>query len=227
MRTAIVLLALLAGCKDKTKAEAPKVGSASAVATPAPLRLNELRLPKLAGTPPAKSKPLDAAKAEQLAKLDVDGWTRSVRLADARGLELRYAMTTFAVTVQAANCFDCLPMELDKWSAKSGALRSLVGRPLQDHKDTTWELGMTTIGGTPYAWTHHVGYAAGPDPNGVPIAYGTAYTLYFNDGINMIRVVAEYNADAPTSRDAMVRLAPKADLEQIAKAFADQFVHAW
>ena len=226
MRTAIVLLALLVGCKDKTKAEAPRVGSASAVANPDP-QPNALRLPKLAGTPPAKSKPLDAAKAQQLAKLDFDGWTRAVRLADARGLELRYTMTTLVVTVQAATCFDCLPMELDRWRAKSDALRSLIGRPLQDHEDTTWELGMTTIAGTPYAWTYHVGYAAGPDPNGVPIAYGTAYALYFNDGVNMIRVVAESNADAPASREAMVNLAPKADLEQVAKAFADQFVHAW
>ena len=78
---------------------------------------------------------------------------------------------------------------------------------------------MTDLAGTPFAWTYHVGFS--------PEAYGTAYTLYFNDGVTMIRVVAEYAGDAPASRDAMVAAASKDALAQSAKAFADRFVHAW
>ena len=227
---AVLLVVFALACKDKPTAETPKVGSASAVVaepTPAP---STLRLPKLAGTPPAKGKPLDAAKAAQLSKHDIDGWTRDVRLADAKGLDLRYRSTTpptLTVTVQASRCFDCLPMQHDRWLLKSDALRSLIAPELRDHKDTTWEMGMTTIGQTSYTWTHHIAYVVPPDANGLGAVFGTAYTVYFNDGINMIRVVAEYRDDAPVSREAMLRAAPRQDLEQVAKAFIDHFVHLW
>ncbi|MBA3499362.1 MAG: hypothetical protein H0T65_03260, partial [Deltaproteobacteria bacterium] len=158
MRSFLLVLALVVvGCKDKTTPEAPKVGS-----TAAP--------PDAVARPPSKSAPLDAAKAQQLAKLDVDGWTRDARLANASGLEVRFAKPPLAVTVQASKCFDCLPMEEAKWRAKSDALRGLIASELRDHKDTVWELGMTDLAGTPAAYTFHIGH--------VPAAYATAYSLY-------------------------------------------------
>lgn len=222
----VLLLVLALACKDKTKAEAPRVGSASAVATePA---ASSPRLPKLVGTPPVKAGPLDAARITKLSKRDFEGWTRDVRLADERGLEVRYRSTSrpsLTITVLASPCFDCLPMQEAQWTRKSDALRSLIAPELRDHEDTTWEMGTTEIAGTPYIWTHHVAYVA-PDARGMGGAFGTAYTLFFNDGTNMIRVMVEYTDDAP-SRDAMLRAAPKRDLEQAAKAFIDQFVHFW
>jgi len=246
VRNAIVLLALLfAGCKDKTKTATPKVGSASAStpgsgsATGEPARgsaaepqQNELRLPKLAGTPPVKTtKPIDAAKAKTLSEKGYDGFTKDVRVADDKGIELRYltkARPVIMVSVQATKCFDCLPMEEAKWKDKAESLKTLIGPELKDHKDTVFESGMTKIGETPYAYSYHVGYNISPDPEtGIAGAYGTAYALYYNDGVNMIRVVSEYKDDVPKTRDDMVNLTPKEDLEVIAKAFMDQFVHAW
>jgi hypothetical protein len=199
----LVLALALTGCKDKPKqAEAPKAAPADAQ----PLRA------------PAKSSKLDAAKAQQLAKLDVDGWTKTVRLAGGNGLDVRFTRPPLAVTVQASPCFDCLPMDETKWRAKDGALRGLIAPELREHRDTTWELGMTEIG-TPAAFTFHLGHTAA--------AAATAYTLYFNDGVNMIRVVAEYDGAAPPTREALATAAPKGTLEQTAKAFASRFVHAW
>ena len=237
---AILLLGLLA-CKDQTKSAAPKPGSASGVAVTgdAPTATEPvgsgsgsvLRLPKLAGTPPVKTtKPIDAAKAQELAKIEFESFTRDVRVADAKGIDLRYftkARPTIMVTVNATKCFDCLPMEESKWRAKSDALKYLIGPELKDHRDTTWELGMTEIAKTPYAWTYHVAYNVAPDTIGVAGSYATAYAIYYNDGVNMIRVVAEYKDDAPKSREAMLAMTPKQDLEQIAKAFVDVFDHAW
>lgn len=211
MRAAVLLLLL--ACKDQPAAVAPKVGSASAV-TPTPAK-----------TPPVRSAPLDAAKARELARRDVAGWTREVRLADGKGVDLRYRRAAIAVTVHVARCFDCLPMEDARWRAKSDVLRALVAAEVRDRTDTTWELGMTELAGTPAAWTYHAGYGA-PAPS-TGSAYGTAYTLYFNDGVNMLRVVAEYAGDAPASREAMIAAAPKAELAQLAAAFADDVVHAW
>jgi hypothetical protein len=221
MRSLLLVLAIVVvGCKDKTTPETPKSGSvAHADADPTPP--SRLRAPTLAGTPPVKTTPLDASKIALLAKHDVDGWTRQVRLADAKGLEVQYtsiARPTLRVTVQAARCFDCLPMKLDRWQAKSDALRALIAPELRDRVDTTWELGITDLAGAPIVWTYHVAFASP--------AFSTAATVYFNDGINMIRVVAE-SIDVPASRDAMVAAAPRDDLVHVAKAFLDDFVHVW
>lgn len=205
MRGLLLVLAL-AGCKDKAGTPTVKpVGSATVASTDA--------------RPPTKSPPLDAAKAQQLAQIEVTGWTKTIKLADAKGLELRYDRAPLRVTVQVSACFDCLAMEEARWRAKSDALRGLIAPELRDHRDTTWELGMTDLAGMPAAWTYHVGFAAE--------AHGTAYTLYFNDGTNMIRVVAEHAGAVPASREAMIGTAPRDTLALTAKQFADQFVHAW
>ena len=71
----------------------------------------------------------------------------------------------------------------------------------------------------------HVHWAA--DDTGQPQgSYSNAYVLYFNDGINQIRVVAEYKDDA-MSREDMLKVAPREDLEKLAKSFLDAFTHAW
>jgi hypothetical protein len=62
---------------------------------------------------------------------------------------------------------------------------------------------------------------------GNPIgAFSDAYALYYNDGVNQIRVVAEYKDD-PTTREDMLAIAPKEDLERLAKAFLAAYTHAW
>ena len=205
MRRLLLVLALV-GCKDKSGTPTVQpVGSATVASTDA--------------RPPVKSPPIDAAKAEQLAQLEVTGWTKTTKLADAKGLELRYDRAPLRVTVQASACFDCLAMDEPKWRAKSDALRGLIAPELRDHKDTTWVMGMTELAGVAAAWTYHIAYS--------PVAHGTAYTLYYNDGTNMIRVVAEYAGGVPDSRDAMIVTAPQETLALTAKEFADQFVHAW
>src|SRR6187399_516952 len=105
----VVLLLALAGCKDKAGTPTVNPVGSGAVAT-------------TDAKPPAKSPPLYAAKAQQLAQQDVTGWTKTIKLADAKGLELRFDRAPLGVTVQASKCFDCLPMSEAKWRAKSDAL---------------------------------------------------------------------------------------------------------
>jgi hypothetical protein len=58
-------------------------------------------------------------------------------------------------------------------------------------------------------------------------AYSDAYTIYYNDGINQIRVVASYADDAVPGIDQLLALAPQEDLEKLAVAFASYYVHEW
>lgn len=235
MRELIVVLGLIAtGCKDKTTAEQPKPGSASAAAAAdaAPIAQNTLRLPKPAGTPPVKTTaPMVRAKAEKLTAIDFEGFRKDVRIADDRGIDIRYftnARPRIMVSVNASKCFDCIPMQADAWKAKAESLKVIIAPELREHPDTVFAQGMTDIAGTPYAWTYHVAHAVTVDASqNVSGGFGTAYALYYNDGVNMIRVVAEYKDDIPRSREAMITATPREDLEAIAKAFMDRFVHSW
>ena len=76
-------------------------------------------------------------------------------------------------------------------------------------------------------YTYQVGHWFGKDETGNPhAAYSDAYALYFNDGINQIRVVSEYQ-DAPVPRAEMLTIAPKEDLAKVALSFLDYFTHQW
>ncbi|MDQ3365036.1 MAG: hypothetical protein M3680_06380 [Myxococcota bacterium] len=231
---------LALGCKDKPKqpatagsgsaAVAPGSGSADSAAGSgvATKKQNELVLPKLAGTPPVKTtKPIDKAKADQLAALEFDGFEKDVRRADDTGLDVRYktsARPKIAATVNASKCFDCLAMDLAAWKPKVDSLKVLIGPDLKDRADTTFDVGATEVSGATMIWSHHVGYAMEPGEGG---AYANAYALHYNDGVNMIRVVSEYKDDVPASRADMMGLTPREDLEAVAKAVMDTFVHQW
>jgi hypothetical protein len=58
------------------------------------------------------------------------------------------------------------------------------------------------------------------------MGFTDAYIVYYNDGVNQIRVIASYKDD-PTTTEELKKLAPKEDLEALALAFLDVYTHAW
>ena len=245
----ITALALSAGCKDKKPAEpaarseagagsegaagaavaGSAAGSAEAAGGGAGSGAASVRLPPREGKPLAKSgAKLAAAQIDRMLAIEAPTWKQEPRTrADSR-VEVRYlteARPRLAVTLTAAECHSCIPLELEAWKAKADGLKTLLAKELRDHPDTTFEVGATDINGTPAIFTYQVGYADGG--SGGPLAYSDAYALYYNDEINMIRVVAEYKDDPQPSREAMVALAPRQDLEKIAKAFLEAYVQTW
>jgi hypothetical protein len=61
---------------------------------------------------------------------------------------------------------------------------------------------------------------------GLNYAFTDALALYYNDGINQIRVVAEYKDD-PRSLEELEKTAPKDDLAHLGLAFLDVYTHEW
>jgi hypothetical protein len=243
VRTVIVILSsavLALGCKDKPKNQAsPTPGSGSAPAgsatgsgSAAAPKQSEIVLPKGDGTPPIKTtKPLAKDVFEKLSKIEVDGFGKDVRRLQDNGLDIRYLTKErpkIAVTLTVRHCFDCIPMELERWQQKGDSLKVLLAPELRKAPDTTFELAATELNGATMMSTYQVGYLFGPDETGQQVgAYSNAYALYYNDGVNDIRAVAEYKDDVPASREDMVRLAPREDLEKVAKSLLDAYTHAW
>jgi hypothetical protein len=243
VRIAIAILgaALAVGCKGKTKPAEPAepTEQAEVPLTPQPPRgeagsatPSVLRLPKSSRSAPVvTTKPLEKARYEKMAGLEVPGWTKEVRLLDEKGLEVRYkseGRPILGVTITASPCFDCIPLELPRWKAKEDALKNLLPPELRERKDTVFEVGEVKLAGAPLIFTYQLahGYVAGEDKN-LTGPYSHAYTAYHNDRINQIRVTAQYSDDAVATRQELVNLAPRDDLQQIALAFLDAYTHAW
>ncbi len=247
MRTSVVLASVIAfaGCGSKKEPPKTETGSGSAVVAPVgsgsagsagsaapPATVGKginIKLPKGDGTPPKPTaKPFDKPVFEKLGLLKFEGFDTIVRNQNNQ-LDVRHSTPrpTLATTVTIAPCFDCIPMELDKWKAKEAGLKMLLAEPLRERADTTWELGTIDLNGQKLISTYQFGHYYGTDESGNPDgAFSNAYILYYNDGKNQIRVVAEYKDD-PMSRDDLKAIAPKEDLENLATAFLDFYTHAW
>lgn len=251
MRTVVALLSsslIIAsvGCKTDKKPAAAQTGSAAGSATGSAAakpgtetgsaagsaqasKPGTITLPKGDGTPAKKTaKALTPEEFEKLSTLEYPGFEKVI-LNKGNGVDVRQITTRprLATTITITPCFDCVPIDLDKWKAKEESLKQLLAEPLRKLPDTIWEMGKTEVAGTPVIFTYQFGRSDGKDAQGNPImAFSNAYALYYNDGNNQIRVVAEYKDD-PATREQMLEIAPKEDLERLAKAFFDAYSHAW
>ncbi len=231
----VSLLAFAAGCKDKPKRKAPpaNVGSAAATAgsgsgtmRPAP----DLMLPRGDGTPPKKTeKPHTKADYERLAKLEYPGFVKEERTVGEKVLEVRQKTKDHPrmwTTVTVQPCLDCVPMDLAKWKAKEDELKVLMGGLKDAKTGVESEVGQTELFGATIIYHYYVGYATVPGEGGGESTYANVYVAYYNDGVNQVRVIAEYKDD-PTTVENMKKLAPKDDLRALALSFLDVYTHAW
>ena len=236
----IIIAACVAalGCKDKPTPQPPSAGSAPPAGSamkPGP-EGKSIALPEGTGKPPVKTtKPLSKAQWEAVAKLEYPDWDHDVRYVADNHVEVKYktkARPKIGVTINAAHCLDCAPMKLASWQPKADALKQLaIPAPnLRNRKDTLFEVGETQLNGQPVIFTYQLGSNVAPDPdneNQPSGEYTDAYILHYNDGTNQVSVVASYADDTLADIKALTELAPKEDLERVAKAFLDAFTQSW
>jgi hypothetical protein len=203
------------------------VGSGTAPGT-------DLKLPPRTTTPPTKTQAaLDADHLKKLSELKFPDFAPNKQVLNDHLMVVIHKTTagkpTLAAGVTVEPCGQptpCVPMDLDKWNA-SPTIKELLPTDLQTHPDTHFETGKTDVNGEPMIFTYQNGMNFSTDEAGTHGRYSNAYVLYYNDGINYIRVVAEYKDLPPKTLAELVKLASKEDLEKIAKAFMDAYTHAW
>ena len=94
--------------------------------------------------------------------------------------------------------------------------------------DLQFEVGETTLDGAKAIYTFQLGQSFKTDEDGNTTGGLTyAYILYYNDGVNQVRVVAEYKDGPMKTKEAMMASVPRTDLVRVATAFADIYAHAW
>ena len=198
-----------------------------------------LVLPKLEGAeaklpPHPTTKPLTKATFEQLANLKYIGFAQEVRGLTDTLLDVRYVTESkprLAVVIKVWPCKApgpgaCEPLTEEVWTKKKPELLAAMKALATDPK-TTLEIGAVDLGGGAKGiYTYQVGFTVGNVTKGEG-SFSDAYKLHWNDGVNQIMVSAEYKDDATASREDMLSLAPKEDLERIARSYFDAFTHSW
>lgn len=166
-----------------------------------------------AGTRPPVKTTLTRDSLTRLSALDIDGLTRRVRKLDDAFLDLEYVLASppIAVGVTIQPCLGCLPMKLDLWKAEADALRVTIPPDLRDRSDgVTFEVTPAVLGGAPAIATYQLAT--------VPKQFDQAVVVYFNDGVNQLRVIA---------RSSIENSVERRELEQLALAVADRCATTW
>jgi len=221
-----------------TTTPATEAGTGSAQVT-TPGAPGHVTLPRSPATPPVRTtRPLGRAELERLSAFEFQDFRRQARGTTDHVTEVRHTTTTrpaLGVTVTIEPCdlapnaeHACPAMELESWQARRDELRQTLPKDLADRPDTRFEIGKRDLSGVPAIYTYQLGAFFGKDEKGQPVgAYSDAYVLYYNDGINQIRVTAAYLDDAVGGTDHLLAIAPPEDLEKLAVAFLGFYVHAW
>jgi hypothetical protein len=218
------------GSADSAKTNDPSKGSL--VPQPGSNVAPDIVLPHGPGTPPIKDKPVDGAKIKALSQLTFAGFNLDPKRVTDNALEVTQRTDSrprLQATVFIEPCKDrCTAIDLDKWKAKGDTLKVFLMPDLRTAADTTFEVGQTELNGAKMIFTYQLGFLMGKNDEGAQKGlYSNAYVLYFNDDVNQITVVTEFKDQLPASRDALLKLAPRADLEKVAKAFLDVYTQAW
>ena len=209
-------LILLFACGDKRQADpVTPSGSSTVVVAPEAAVVEPSRIAlRAGGKPPVKTTtPIGRAQLTKLATLELAGLTPRVRKLDDAFLDLEYTLAlpiVVGVTVQP--CLRCIPMQLDKWRAETDALRVTVPPELRDRSEgTSFEVTSSALGGAIVVATYQLASVPGP--------FDQAVTVYFNDGVNQLRIIAR-----SVGKDGDVE---RRELEQLALAVLDRYAQSW
>ena len=227
----------LGSCKHKTQQDPPEhvAGSAGSAAGSAGAATStaDVPLPAGPGTKPDKTtKPLDRNVLKKLSELEYPGFKRVVRSFEDTTLEVRHSTESrprIAVTVTISPCTTpCTPMQLEPWKARTEELKSIMSKELRGRPDTQWEIGATELHGESMIFTYQLGQWFGVGEDGKQHgSFSNAYILYYNDGVNQIRVVSEYKDDPVATKEDLTKLVPRDDLDKVGHAFLDAYTHSW
>ncbi|MEO6776736.1 MAG: hypothetical protein ABI467_27590 [Kofleriaceae bacterium] len=239
-------VSISAGCKGKPKHRPPpanlgtvdpnsKATKSTGGAAP------DLDLPHGTGKPPVKTtEPLSLKKLLELQSRTWNGFeVQPHAINPDKGMEVQHITKDkpkITATITIAPCSEqsvlgpCKPIELPLWQADAAHLKMMIPDELRD--SAKFEVGIVKFHATDLVYTFQLGQTTGVVSKGSNagmsyVAFTYAYIVYFNDGVNQIRVVAEYKDAAMANVVEMQKVVAREDLENTAKGFFDAFTALW
>jgi hypothetical protein len=250
VRSAVLILVagslIGAACKGKPKHRPPpeNLGTVDPNSKPTKSPNTEapdITLPHGTGKPPVKTtEPLPLKKLLELQGRTWKGFqVQPHAINPDKGMEVQHITEDkpkITATITVAPCSEqavlgaCKPMQLALWQADEAHLKMMIPDELRG--DAKFEVGTVKFHTADLIYTFQVGqtngtFSKGSNAGMAYVAFTYAYILYYNDGVNQIRVVAEYK-DAPMASIAeMQKAVAREDLENTAKGFFDAFTALW
>lgn len=171
------------------------------------------------GTPamarPAQTRTLP--KLDELAaRLDVPGYAKAIRARDAAFLDVTFTREPIVVTATVSGCLAC---GLRAATADRSTLAVTVPPALRDRADLVLEISEASLDGAPAVGVYQLAFT--------PAVWTHAATLYYDDGVTQLRVIAAATSGAVDSREALLRLGSRAELERAAATVAGAITRAW
>ncbi|HET9989320.1 MAG TPA: hypothetical protein VFQ65_12405 [Kofleriaceae bacterium] len=235
LKTLALVIAVLAACKGKPERRDPpsNAQSGSSIATK-PTGADQgsdkvLHLPHGNGSAPKQTKgPLTRTAIDRMLALRFEGFGLQNDENQPLGVIAVVIRTIdrpkFKVTVQIRPCKDtCMPIDLAKWQARTDLKNDVMGPEMRTSPDIKFSIGATDVNAMPMIYTYQYGIMKSAEGT----RYTDTYALWFNDGNYEIRSIATYADNPPDSVEQLLKLAPQADLESLAKAFMDVYTQAW
>lgn len=239
------------GCKGKPDKQEPPPGEASGAQPTQAKKMKgspgkltptkddkfapDITLPKGTGKPPVKTTKgidTDADKVKALTAMAFAGFAKTV-VKDAGGVEVTHKTDSrphIIVTAKIEPCKskdDCPALDAAAWKDKP-ELKQYFSDKLKNLPDNVFEVTDATLNGAKLVRTYQVAYKLTTDERGNQEGgYSHAVVDYYNDGTNKITVVAEYHDQLPASRDNLLKLVTKEELEKSADAFLDIYTQNW
>ncbi|HET9989877.1 MAG TPA: hypothetical protein VFQ65_15200 [Kofleriaceae bacterium] len=250
MRSAVLIVVagfwMSAGCKGKPKHRPPPQNLGTVDPNSKPTKSTggeapDIDLPHGTGKPPVKTtEPLPLKKLLELQGRTWNGFKNEPHAINPdKGMEVQHVTNDkpkITATITIAPCSEqsvlgpCKPMQLPLWQADVAHLKMMI--PDELRAGAKFEIGLVKFHATDLIYTFQIGqtngtFSKGSNAGMAYVAFTYSYILYFNDGVNQIRVVAEYK-DAPMATvEDMQKLVAREDLENTAKGFFDAFTALW
>ena len=211
-RVVLAWLVVAAACGDR-RDPAPGSARGGPVAAPA--------APADAAPPLA---PLDDARLDALAAVEVPGWTATARDRSAASLVAQLRAGELRALVTVTPCLRCRPAELEAWREAVPELRALMPGAVEDDPATRFELSAVAVAGRPCVATWELGAIAYGDE--VEASHGAR--VYCNDGTTevVVRVDDDAVTRAATPEAARAAAASRDALEAAAGAIAAAYLGA-
>ena len=231
VRTLLLVLAVsLFACKGKPKPQAaPGSGKVELAGVAGP---HEIELPRSDGSPPVKTTaPVKPETFKKMSEMTFKGFTGSVEMLQPNYMHVFQRIPespVIRVSIHIWTCAKdpggCFPIDLEDYKAKHmDVLRHYLSEEVAKAADTVFETGMTDVNGAKVIYAFQLGQVMGD----MHSEFTYAYILFYNDGENEIRILAEYKDDMMKGKEAMLKAVPKEDLLNTAKAFLDVYTHRW
>jgi hypothetical protein len=229
----LTIVAALVACQKSKPSKIEEAPTNAETPTPGPSPLanrTRIALPPVSGKPPIKTTGvLDQEMMNKIGEPSFEGWEKIPHGGLNGHVQVRHETKEHPIVrveITIDPCKDaCTPMELAKWqdSTKQVEIKTkLLTQKLAAAPDTVWDLGQTQLNGVTMIYAYGLGQVF--NNGGV---FANMYALFYNDGVNEMRVIAQYSDDPMRDKELMATNVPREMLERLAKTFMDVYGQIW